>query len=396
MRKPLAAWFLLALLGCSGRGDPPPYASGRANTGGSGGFQVLPDSTNCGLPTDAGLCGNEIMPTQQDRPNLYFIIDDSGSMDDYFPGSTQKKYPAAVNAVVNVLELIGHRVSYGAALFPYFVNVNACINSNESCAAGQEVFETRPGDSVVCARNGKVGDVLSSFQTSLKHTPCGSTPLSATLTKLKSTLTALPGKTAVILATDGAPNCNSNATCSADLCELNLDQVSFPNGPVCVAPVNCCDPKVVANGPSSCVDDLATIEILSELQAAAIPTYIVGLPGVGALSDVLNRMADAGGTARTGSLRYYEVSDSQSLADTLRQIAINLSVSCTISLSQSPPNWAQVKVYFDSIEVPTDTVNGWKQIDDHTLQITGTSCDQLMNGNVFQVQVTADCPTIVN
>ena len=118
MRPSLVGCLLCALIGCSGRDKPPPYASAgyRAGTGGSG-FQVTSED-QCGpAVSDAGLCGDEVLPTQQDRPNLYFIIDASGSMADPFDG-TQNKYDAAVAAIVGVLELIGHRVSYGAARFP--------------------------------------------------------------------------------------------------------------------------------------------------------------------------------------------------------------------------------------------------------------------------------------
>jgi hypothetical protein len=340
--------------------------------------------------SDAGLCGNEVLPTQQDRPNLYFVIDASGSMGESID-ATLTKYSAAVAAIVGVLEIIGHRVSYGAAIFPF--------PGQDNCAPGGEVFKTQAGDSVRCAINGTMGDILTSFQGNLnpRRVPQGNTPLSATLTKLEPTLTALPGKTAVILATDGAPNCNLAATCTADYCEMNLaGGYTLANGTPCQAPVNCCDPLVKAYGQLNCVDEAATTSVLKELYDAGIPTYVIGLPGIGPMSGVLDDMAVAGGTARASVPRYYEVSDSLTLAATLRSIATQIALSCTIALESSPPNWSQVNVYLDTQEVPQSADNGWTQVDDHTLEITGTYCTTLQTGNVFQVQITAGCTTYVN
>jgi len=395
MPRTLMAFTLIGLLGCSGRGERPPYATAHYNVGTGGTDFNVANASKCGPPVpDAGLCGNQILPTQQDRPNLYFVIDASGSMADTFDG-VNTKYTAAVSAIVNVLEIIGHRVSYGAALFPV-----GDVSIGDNCGLpGSEIFKTQPGDSVICAINGKVGDVLGGFHELLNlHRPGGGTPLSATLTNLKSTLKDLSGKTAVILATDGAPNCNPNATCDASLCETNLAGGYFlSNGTPCAAPVNCCDEAVVPGGSTSCVDNVATNAALADLKNAGIPTYVIGLPGiVNTLAAVLDSMAVAGGTARSGYPRYYEVTDSQSLADALRTIATQIAVSCTISLAEAPPNWGQVNVYLDSEEVPQSIDDGWQQIDNQTLEIIGTYCATLQTGNVYQVQVTAGCTTYVN
>ena len=393
MRPSLIAYLLFALAGCSGRGERPPYASAgyRAGTGGSG--FIVPSTDKCGPAVpDAGLCGNEILPTQEDRPNLYFIIDTSGSMGESFNGTTQTKYQAAVEAIVGVLELIGHRVSYGAAIFP--------IDNGSPCGTGGEIVPTKAGDSVICSINGKRGDVLTSFENSLNpltFQPKGNTPLSAALTALKPTLISLQGRTAVILATDGAPNCNLAASCTAAYCEANIDNLQLSDGTLCQEPINCCDPTLVYQGQLSCVDNVATNAALQDLFNANIPTYVIGLPGIqSTLTAVLNSMAVSGGTARPDATRYYEADDSQALADALRTIVTQVAVSCTIALANTPPDWGRVNVYLDNEEVPLSVDNGWKQIDDHTLEITGSYCNALQGGNVYQVQVTAGCVTYVN
>ena len=393
MRRSVLALAFVGLAGCSAARDRPPYATVLPGTGGSAFNVVGTGGSRCGSAVpDAGLCGNEILPTQQDRPNLYFVVDASGSMHDPFSStSLQTKYSAAVEAITGVLEQIGHRVSYGAATFP--------IDYGSDCGlVGKEVFPTQAGDSVVCSINGEMGDVLTELQDKLVHRiPGGGTRLSATLKALKPTLTALTGRTVVILATDGAPNCNPDASCGPELCERNLARYQFPNGTICEGTLNCCDPKVVVGGNLDCVDSVATNAALADLLSNGIPTYVIGLPGYNpVLAAVLDSMAISGGTARDTSPRYYEADDPQTLTDTLRAIAIKVAVSCTIDLDNVPPSWGEVNVYFDSQRIPQSIDNGWKQIDEHTLEITGTYCTTLQTGDVYQVQVTAGCPTYVN
>jgi hypothetical protein len=392
MRRLLLAYVLLGVAGCSGNGERPPYASPYKVGSGGSSFNVQSGGDNCGPPApDAGLCGNQILPTQQDRPNLYFIVDASGSMSGQFNDVLEMKYTAAVDAIESVLEQIGHRVSYGAAVFPF--------NNGSNCGLpGREVFATKAGDSVVCSINGRMGDVLADLIDDLSNrSPVGGTPLSATLSALKPTLTSLPGKTAIILATDGAPNCNPDAICKSDLCELNIDQAVLDDGTICKDPINCCNPAVVTDGNLNCVDSEATNAVLTELLSDGISTYVIGLPGYSSiLGAVLDGMAVAGGTPRSTPPLYYEANDPQTLVDTLREIATKIAVSCTITLDDPPPNWGLVNVYLDAQQVPQSTDDGWQQIDERTVEITGTYCTTLQTGNVYQVQITAGCPTYVN
>jgi len=391
------SWFglgFILLRGCSSERDRPPYYEYEpaATSGGSG--YDLPNQGDCEElpPTDAGLCGNDVIAIQEDRPNLYFILDASGSMgEDIAADSKETKYHAAVSAIIKVLRAIGHRVSYGAALFP--------DPAADACVTGKEVFETQAGDPITCALSGRSGSVLTKLVSRLSppnFAPAGGTPLSATLSALVPTLTALRGKTAVILATDGAPNCNPNATCTREYCETNLVRWQYPSGLLCDESVNCCDPTFDSNGPLNCVDNVATNELLASLNAAAIPTYVIGLPSESLLGSVLDSMAVAGGTAREQFPRYYETADAQGLADTLKRIATSIAVSCTIKLGHEPPNWAQVAVYLDNTRIPTQSDDGWRQVDTHTIEITGSYCDDLMTGDVMRVQIASGCPVYVN
>src|SRR5882724_10057116 len=108
-----------------------------------------------------GVCGRTVVPIVVDRVNLYFIVDNSGSMAD--PMGTDaamhnvipSKYDAAGHAIRDILQKVGHRVWYGAALFP-----GEGATDKNICPAGGQVFKTSPGDDASYAANGEQGPTL--------------------------------------------------------------------------------------------------------------------------------------------------------------------------------------------------------------------------------------------
>jgi hypothetical protein len=401
-RSILAAIVLAALVGCKQSDHPPIYhrdlSSSAVDGGIDAGDEIPIEASDASAPPEdtTGLCGNTILPLQLTRPNVYFAIDRSGSMADRSSGMQNPEtglaisnYDAAWLSIHDVLFALGHRVSYGAAVFPRFGNV-------DQCDAGAEVYPVTAGDSVTYARNGIDGPNLTKLISTLsKWAPEGATPMSATLGKLVSPLTALGGATAVVLATDGAPNCNPVAVCDQSQCIPNIDSAPLPDGSFCsVNGGNCCA-AAAYYGPENCIDADASVAPIAELLNSGIKTYVIGLPGSEAFQSLLGRLAVAGGTARVQSALtdplYYLVSDTSELTAALKGITADLAISCTVTLDAVPPDWTQVNVYFDnSLVKPAD---GWKQTDERTLEITGPSCTLLRSGDVFQIQVVSGCPT---
>jgi hypothetical protein len=397
--------FLLALAvgtglalatACGSGGHPKPYTGLNPDAGGSGGGGT---GGNAGLdatlsdgppaPDSPGLCGNLVVPVVADMPNLYFIVDRSGSMADPLPGNNYNKYVNARIAMGNVLRAIGHRVRYGAAAFP--MPGGAILG----CGPGKEIFPTTQGDPASYAAEGKQGPVLTSLLTQLANiAPEGGTPTSASIDNVAPILKALPGKTFVILETDGAPNCNPNAVCTADQCDLNLAGLVI-NGISCQAPTNCCDPQTIPDGQLDCVDGNASANAVAALYQAGILTYVVGMPGSELFAGVLDQMAVAGGTARPTSPKYYPVTDADVLTATLKEIGIKVAISCDVTLDQKPPDKSLVNVYLDSSLVQYDPIDGWSWTSDTSLTVNGASCAQLKSGDVLQLQVVAGCPTSV-
>jgi hypothetical protein len=332
-----------------------------------------------------GLCGNQIIPLVVDHPNLYFILDASGSMSDPL-SPYASKYLAARSAIGSLLQKIGSRVSYGAAVFP-----GAPGTPTNVCPVGVPVFPTTPGDPVSYALAGREGPVLTQLLRTLgTHSPNGLTPTAASLEALKSTLVGLPGKTYAILLTDGAPNCDPSVPCSADECTVNIE-----GGCGAPAGVNCCTPEY-GYDYTLCLDADPTADAVADLASNGVQTFIVGMPGTSLYAGFLDRLASAGGTARASSPEYYPVASSTDLANDLEQIG-SATISCDIPLQTKPPERDLVNVYFDQTNLPEDPSDGWTWASDDasvdTIRIVGNACTLLKAGDVLDVQVVAGCPT---
>lgn len=397
----LVASFAMLGWGCRDTEHPPAFHSKDAAQPADAGLEIPIDAVDASVPPPpedlSNFCGNQVLPIQATRPNLYFVLDRSGSMRESMPdpnsGAPIEKFIGARTAVHDVLFWLGHRVAYGAAVFPRLGNI-------DNCDPGAEIDKLAPGDSVTYARNGLEGPHLKNMMYYLSlYVPEGATPTAATMQQLVAPLTALGGETSVILATDGAPNCNEQVTCGAEHCIPSIEASLLPDGIYCSAAINCCLPGAYY-GPINCIDDDASVAPIAELLNHGIKTYVIGLPGSEAYRAVLNRFATAGGTARNLANGigpdYYAVTDTEELKNALLHITTEVAVSCTVALDTVPPDWSQVNVYFDNRIVLAVADDGWKQLDARTLEITGSYCELLKTGQVFQVQVVAGCPTSVS
>jgi hypothetical protein len=334
----------------------------------------------------SGLCGNLFVPVLIDPPNLYFVVDRSGSMAEALPGGPYNKYEGARFALAEVLRVIGHRVKYGAAVYPIGDTPQV-----QGCGPGQEIFPTDIGDPPTWAAAGEDGPKLKALLTALANLPPqGGTPTSDTLEALAPGIKALEGpNTVVVLATDGAPNCNIEASCGVDDCQANLAGAQYM-GQKCEGTFNCCDPLLVPGGQLNCVDRQATIDAVADLAAEGIKTYVVGMPGSEQYASLLNEAAVAGLTEH-----YYGVADTAQLTSSLKQIGVQVAISCTIPLEFVPPEEELVNVYLDANLVQLDPIDGWSWLDEQTVQLNGAACATLKSGDVIQVQVVAGCPTSV-
>jgi hypothetical protein len=378
---PLGLVFVAA--GCGGDDHPPPFvaAGGRGGVQSDGGIDVEPSG---GRP---GVCGEEFIPAISDPPTLYFVLDRSGSMVQPFEGSTESKYETARGVLGEVLSKIGHRVRYGAAVFPA---------SSDGCNPGTQVFPTTQGDAPSYAREGTMGPVLSDLLSRLGSAQQeGGTPTAATLNNLRSTLTELGPRTYVVHATDGAPNCNEDATCTAANCMLNVEGVDVA-GIACDADFNCCDPdNTGAEAQRWCIDGPDLVDEVSALAELGIATYVIGMPGTALYTDLLNEVAEAGGTSQSDEQAYFSADDPAALADALQAIGTGVAISCTVELEHAPEDQSQVNLYFDERLVPAEGDDGWQWVGPQTVQVLGEACNELKSGEVLELQIVYGCETVL-
>ncbi|HSN96728.1 MAG TPA: hypothetical protein VLS89_00475, partial [Candidatus Nanopelagicales bacterium] len=201
---------------------------------------------------------------------------------------------------------------------------------------------------------------------------------------LTPSLGQLEGKTIVLLATDGGPNCNPAVSCPPEEC------IPYVEGQ-CDA--SCCTSSGLA-GPTGCVDRAAAIAAVSGIAAAGIDVYVIGIPGSELYGDVLDDMAVAGGAPRFVSPFYYKIDDLDALSGVLGEIAA-VVVSCEFDLQDPPPEDGKTNVYLDGQIVPYSETSGWRWKGAAVVELVGEACQRLKGGQVRQVQIVSGCPTEV-
>ncbi|MBX3228721.1 MAG: VWA domain-containing protein [Labilithrix sp.] len=351
-------------------GGPP---GGRSSTvfDTSDGGRVSPPG--CGTRDDGTACECVDAPLFVDPPTIYFVLDRSGSM------SLDDKWTQVRFTVANVMRSLGPRANFGAAVFP---------GRDEQCSAGIEVLPVTNGDPPSSTADGPATRALIA---ATAYHPNGGTPTASTLQAVHARLAGISGRRFVILATDGAPNCNVKAVCGLDQCQPNIDdfQGCSPNGP------SCCDG--VRGSPANCNDAAPTVAAIGSLRADDIPVFVVGLPGTQApvYTSLLDSMAVAGGVANPTSPRFFRVDSASASAMlvALKKVAAKITATCAYDLKEPPKAPDLVNVYLDDVVLPKEPVNGWS-LEGKTVTLLGNACDRVQSGDVLDVRIIAGCPTI--
>ena len=338
-------------------------------------------------PECGDFCGETFLREMRDPPNLYFVIDRSGSMEGSVKGSSRTKLQAARGVISDLLRHIGHRVRYGGTVFPAF-------EAPEECGPGTEFFPATLGTLPPCGET--ENPQLSDFSRRLgAFLPEGGTPTALTLDAVRPMLEGLDGRTAVVLITDGAPNCNVDAACDAENCTLNIEHATLGNQS-CDDTFNCCDPENTGEGSNAyCVDADATERAVLALADSGISTYVVGMPGAEAYASLLGRLAEAGGQPRDGELPYYATTDEKELREALYAIGTGFAIRCAIDLESAPDDPELVNVYFDGELVPQDDENGWSWEGTRRIVVNGDSCTDLRSGEILEARAVFGCETVV-
>lgn len=371
----LGAGLVVLAAACSS-GHPSVYTGIPSSTSSSGGekppgFQDGRPKFTCAdlKPPDGGKCDCIEQDLVGEPPNMYFVLDRSGSM------LTDDKWTKIKVVVANVVRALGRRINVGVTVYP-------AVSSG--CATGAEVLSLRRGDAPQA--NDEDGPTTLALIQAMNVGAGGGTPTSATLVEVAKKLKSAKGKTFVVLATDGAPNCTSTP-CTAAKCSLNVESMfgCTPLG------ANCC----VGDNVQACVDDDGTNAAVKALKDQDVSTFVIGVPGVSPYADLLDRLAQTGGTARPQKPFYYPV-DTASEADftaAMKKVAAQILATCTFVLS-AVSNPDEINVYLDDVLTPKSDADGWK-VEGNTVTLTGATCRRALAGDVLDVRVVSGCPTVI-
>jgi hypothetical protein len=389
----LAAALALGGAGCTLRDEPGLDAGRDGGPGGADAPFVPVDgpAPDFGPPRDTGgFCGGQTIPLTRLPARIVFVVDRSSSTlepsdPSFMPTATDLGSCADTNASPasgityrtlwddlggSVSEVAAAReelIEFGLTLFPGPGALSGTATLDAFCTA-------RPPTTLVAPALRSATAIADTLAAPANAPLCagGFTP---TRRALEVAADALAGSTdgVLVLATDGAPNC---ATMLSGPC-------------VCTAGSLFCGSR----GGPGCLDDAATVSTIAALAARGIRTYVVGIPGTEAYADVLDAMAVAGGTARTGGAEsYYRADDAPALLAALGTIS-DREVSCRFALDAPPPNFEDVNVLLDDVAIPRDVPDGWVLAPDGSaIELTGDSCARLRAGTIGSVQFLFGCP----
>ena len=302
-----------------------------------------PDGGSGGIGGDGGCPSTTVNPSRE-TPNVLFVVDKSGSMDDHF-GSGKDRWTAAHDAITEVVQNVS------AARF------------------GLVTFTRDGGPPVTCPDVGVVNldfDLMSISDTGVyprNYPGGGDTPTGDSLDEIVSLLGSNPppadGPTVFVLATDGEP----------DTCEQ-------PN------------------------PDQGQAEAIAAAQAAysaGYSTYILGVgDGVGATH--LNRMANVGvGRAPNDSNQApaYTANTVAELEAAFDEIVGN-QLTCDVALNANivPSRLCDGTVTMDGNVLTCMTDYRLKPGTNDTIELLGTACDTWKaTGQVLSAEF--DCGVVV-
>jgi hypothetical protein len=301
-------------------------------------------------PVDAGMdahvpCTPGVFALMRAQPTLMFVLDRSGSMNTPFLGNNTR-WKVLTGSLELSLPPVDQTMQIGALLFPTNSGFNSCQVANK--------VDIMPG-------LGHVDALLALMQ---GNRPNGSTPTADAIDVAANAVfnvRAAAAARALVLATDGGPNCNSS-----------LD----PGKCTCV------DMRGCGGRSTQCLDDVRTVARIAAAFAKGLPTYVIGIQNADETQNnmVLDAMADAGGRPKTGTHHFYAATNGAELDAALVAIRDQLG-ACTYLTTSVPDESGTITVTIDGKPVPYDPsgMTGWHWANRNNGEIVfgGDTCTSL-------------------
>jgi hypothetical protein len=335
------------LSGVGGRavgGNGGPVVTGRGGVGpltGTGGY---PDN-GCGA----------VMIADPIPVGIMIVLDTSASMNDAPDGSSctggcgsGSKWSVVVSGLDAALGANGWPLEWGLR----FIGSVA-----DSCNTGALEAAVAPNDAA------SVKAALGRHTAASQLAVTGNRPTGAAVNAAATYLLALnsPGGSAVLLMTDGLPNCD--------------------------------------RGERGASNVAGTLDAIAAAWADGVPTFVVGIGAFDpATDDVLSTMAIRGGVPHAGAPAYYPVADATDVVSTIGQV-VAATGACTFAIPAPPTpdgvtSREDITVFFDAGQVPQDANDGWTYGDSthSTVTLHGASCGEARGGH--QVMIEFRCSGI--
>ena len=281
---------------------------------------------------------------------LMFVIDRSGSMAFTLDGAANAprrlwRWSILQNALRRTIVTFDDQIAMGAKFFPEVLTSSDLVSAERAC-------RTDTGVGIAPAR-GNAQSIVDTFDLTV---PRGGTPTSEAIRSAASFLTQTRSSArTIVLATDGAPNCNG---------DLDGDTCTCTSVSSAGVPLDCGSSD---RGRYSCLDDGRTIATVREVaDVQKIPVYVIGIGGLErpAFRQVLDAMAVAGGRPRPGPTRHYNVQSELELTNALESIRDSVA-KCTYLTPSAPTDPNKISVEIDGMFIPRDLTktNGWDWVD---------------------------------
>ena len=323
-------------------------------------------ATNC--PGPDPVCESFIhQPDVTSDGRIFFVVDKSGSMGQPAQGFVNK-WDALKDAIAGVTTtLSGPDIDYALVTYP-----NAEPGQiDEACDAGSQRVA--------------MGGTGAAVNTALSPiAPAGGTPTAQTLANTSATIGALATidrPLAVVLATDGAPNCATRDGLLEGQEELRQNcAVRFGAGSVCTSNV---DGQTDAScAPFNCLD-LTAVTQVRNIAALGVDVHVIGIRGNNesspAFTDTLDDMAVAGGAPlpTSSATRFHDANSTEALNAALAAITRRI-VACSITTPfdvQDDDAAISVRLGSSPLFQNVNRTNGWDATGPNTIQLFGVACD---------------------